>query len=228
MDDWDKAREQWDTSFEKVEDDLWRRWLHNWMAFSYTDEGTYDKAIEEANKAYNLAIQLKDSLRIAGSLNTISMILRTAGRLDEAEAKQNERWEFNKNRNLPKADKVTFHSDLLWNQVNFAYLRGDLQAAKKIANEYLELDMEGDPEKSENYQKILGVLALFEKRCDEAINIFAKQINPYGLYRLAKAYECKGDMEKAKEIWTRLVNYNEINFSLCFVRKEAKERLAAI
>jgi len=55
-----------------------------------------------------------------------------------------------------------------------------------------------------------------------------KEINPRNLCRMAKAYAGKGETEKAKEMWKKAANFNEISLNYVYIRNKAKKKLSEI
>jgi len=79
--------------------------------------------------------------------------------------------------------------------------------------------------------ELAGSIALAEKNHDQALAHFqqANQQNPYTLYRLAQAYEGKGDAKKAKELCQKAARFNALNnLNYAFMRKKAEQKLAAM
>ena len=45
---------------------------------------------------------------------------------------------------------------------------------------------------------------------------------------MAKAYAGKGETEKAKEMWKKAANFNEISLNYVYIRNKAKKKLSEI
>ena len=75
----------------------------------------------------------------------------------------------------------------------------------------------------------MGTIALAEKKFDQAIAELSKgnQQDAYTLYRIARAYQEKGDEARASELFQKVANQNSLpalNYS--FVRAKAKKMKA--
>jgi len=78
------------------------------------------------------------------------------------------------------------------------------------------------------YQDLVGSLALAEKRYDDAIRELEKSYtrNCYILFRLGEACAAKGDKAMAKELFSKVVNFNENDWDFAFLK--AKKKLAGL
>ena len=107
---------------------------------------------------------------------------------------------------------------------------GDLPGAKQHAAAYLK----GATAKKNDAQikqahELAGTIALAEKNFDQAIAELSQgnQQDAYTLYRMALAYQEKGDEAKAGELFQKVANQNTLpalNYS--FVRAKAKRMKA--
>jgi tetratricopeptide (TPR) repeat protein len=69
-----------------------------------------------------------------------------------------------------------------------------------------------------------GMIALEEKNYDKAISEFeqSNMQNPQDLYRLATAYQAKGNGAKAREYYAKAAKFNSLPLiNLAFVRAKA-------
>ena len=74
------------------------------------------------------------------------------------------------------------------------------------------------------------MISLKEKKFDEAISHLgqADQQNPYVLYKIAVAYQGKGDQGKATEMFKQAAeSYNLPSLDYAFIRAKAKQPAAA-
>jgi hypothetical protein len=77
----------------------------------------------------------------------------------------------------------------------------------------------------------MGLIALEQKKADDCLAQLseANQQNPYNFFYSAKAYELKGDKQKAKELCNKVINFNAIpSFNTAFARFNAKNMLKGI
>jgi tetratricopeptide (TPR) repeat protein len=73
---------------------------------------------------------------------------------------------------------------------------------------------------------VAGSVALAGKDYDGALSHLAQanQQDPYNLYRMSVAYKGKGDKAKAKEMWQRAVEFNQLpTLNSAFVRAKASK-----
>jgi tetratricopeptide (TPR) repeat protein len=83
------------------------------------------------------------------------------------------------------------------------------------------------PFKDQDYNYIQGYIALHQKDYATAIShleLLNKE-DIYGQYMLAKAYEGKGEQEKATAIYQKLANYNSNVVAYALIRNELKDKM---
>jgi predicted negative regulator of RcsB-dependent stress response len=76
--------------------------------------------------------------------------------------------------------------------------------------------------------ELMGTIALEQKKYDDCLTHLsqANQQNPYNFYYTARAYELKGDKQKAKENYDKVINFNVLpNLNTAFARSNAKKML---
>ena len=74
------------------------------------------------------------------------------------------------------------------------------------------------------------MIALDEKNYDKAISEFeqSNMQNPQDLYRLAMAYQAKGNSAKAREYYAKAAKFNSLPLiNLAFVRAKSAKLMAA-
>jgi tetratricopeptide (TPR) repeat protein len=230
MDEHEKGREQLQKYFNMARNDGERRQALFAMAVSYVDQGDDEKALEQVNKMYSIAEETNDAPAMAADLGTMGNILYEMGKYDEAAA------------NYEKAMQTMLESGLeqevidnakrlyLYNVGKVALKKGDLKLSKEKSQEFLA----AASEVNNTFQlwlahELMGMIALAEKNWDKAIEELkqANQQNPYTFYRMAKAYEGKGDHEKAMEFYGKAANDNTLNsMNYAFIRSKAHDMLA--
>ena len=226
----EKARKQLQKYFDIARNDGERRQALFAMAVSYVDQSNDAKALEQLNKMYAIAEKKNDAPAMAGDLGTMGNILYETGKYDEAAA------------SYEKAMQTMLHSGLepevienakrfyMYNEGKVALRKGDLKRSKEKAEQFLA----AATEVNNTFQlwlahELMGMIALAEKDWDKAIEEFgqANQQNPYTFYRMAKAYEGKGDNEKAIEYYGKAANDNTLNsMNYAFIRSKAHDMLA--
>jgi tetratricopeptide (TPR) repeat protein len=78
---------------------------------------------------------------------------------------------------------------------------------------------------------ILGLIALEQKKPDDCLTQLkeASQQDPYVIFFSAKAYNLKGDKQKAKELCEKAMNFNLLpNLNTTYARLYAKNMLKGI
>jgi len=121
------------------------------------------------------------------------------------------------------------------NMVRLALMDNDVDKAKSINQEFRQLKIDNLKE-TKPYRKIQGLIAAAEGRYDEALAAFEKTTSPSSrnattTMRIARAYEGKGDIEKARAHYQEILDspglgYYAFPYLLC--RRQAKERLASL
>jgi lipopolysaccharide biosynthesis regulator YciM len=79
--------------------------------------------------------------------------------------------------------------------------------------------------------ELTGRIALADKKNDMAVEelLQANQQNPYNLYRIALAYQAKGDKAKAKEFCKKAAQFNGVpGLNYAFIRIKAEKLLSAL
>lgn len=203
------------------------------MTVSYVDEGNTEMALAEMDKQYALAKKINDAAAMSGDLGAMGNILYESGKYDEALAKFEKAQQLIETSNLSQGNKDFAKRGQLYNAGRVALMKKDLATAKAKAEEF-----RAQSEAAKNTfqiwlaHELAGSIALAEKNYDQAIAEFqqANQQNPYTLYRLALAYEGKGDMKNAKAFCTKAAHFNSLNNPLnyAFMRKKAEQKLTAI
>lgn len=225
----DEGRKEFQKFYDIAPTDGQRLQALFWIMTSYIDEGKFDKALKELQKGYAIAEKNKYIPGMAGGLGTMGDILLETGKLDEARAKYLKAVEIFEKSDRSKEIKDNAKQGLLFNEARIALKKEDLTTAKSKSEEYRKQAEAGhNPLEMQAYHQLAGMIALQEKRFDDALKELqqANQRNPRNLYRMAQAYEGKGDKENAKEMWTKAANFNEGNYSYAFIRIKAKKKLA--
>ncbi len=225
----DEGRAQFQKFHDIASTDGLRRQALFWMVVSYIHDGKFDKALEEQQKRYAIAEKNNDVSSMSADLNTMGDILLETGKLDEAMAKYLKAVEVIEKSDRSKEIKEDTKQGFLYNETQIAIKKEDLVTAKSKAEEYRKQAETGhDPLEVQSYHELAGIIALHEKRYDDALKELnqANQRNPRNLCRMAQTYEGKGDKVKAKKMWMQAANFNERNYNYMFIRNKAKKRLA--
>jgi tetratricopeptide (TPR) repeat protein len=209
-----------------------RRAAHFAISVSYVDEGNCDAALEERDKAYALAEKINDAAAMAGDLIVMGNILLEAERIDEAQAKYEEAVEVPEASDLSEEVKDNFRRGYFFNAARAALKKGDLETARAQADEYRErVEAVRNPFQIKLYHQVAGMIALEEKEYGRALEELQKASlqNPYNWYRMALAFQGKGDKERAKELCEKAAKWNALNsLNYAFMRHKAEQMLESM
>ncbi len=227
-----EAQAQLQKAYDLARDDGERRGALFAKTVVYVDEGNVQMALAELDKQYALGEKINDAAAMSGDLGTMGNILYESGKYDEALAKFEKSLQLVEASNLSAAIKENAKRGQLYNAGRVALMKKDLTTAKAKAEEF-----RAQSEAAKNTfqiwlaHELAGSIALAEKNYAQALAHFqeANQQNPYTLHRLALAYEGKGELKKAKEVYTKAARFNALNnINYAFMRKKAEQKLAAM
>ena len=224
MDRPDKARESFHRLLELARDDRERRQARLWMAASYVHEMDRDRALEQMRARYAIAEAGGDLVAMSRDLVVMGDILLYTGSAEEAASSYREAAEAVRRADVPEEVKARAGNNLLYNESRVALALGDLDTAKRHADEYLErIEVRGVPGDKRLFHELAGRIALHEKDWRRALAEFeqANQQDPIVLCLSARAWQGLGDEAKARELVERAANFNAIEFNYAFVRSKA-------
>lgn len=223
----EEARKQLQKLYDIARNDGERRAAHFAMTVSYVDQGNMDKALKEQEKQYALAEKIKDATAMAGDLVTMGDILREMGKYDQALEKYEKALEIVEASDRTEEVKDNFRRGFLYNSAHIALKKGDFGTAKAKAEEFRKrVEAIDNPFQIRLAHQLMGMIALEEKEYDKALSELqqANQQNPYNFYRMALAYRGKGDQEKAKELFLKAANFNQLNsLAQAYIRTKAQQ-----
>jgi len=238
-----EARKQLQGLYDNADDPGWKITALDEIASTYVSEGRFDQALEQLNKAHDLAVSLKDPMLIAEQLNHIGTTVLESSSFDAtrgtylktktpetAKVDQAATYFDDANRavassDLPRDVKTRTDAFTLVNKVEVALTKNDIPAAKSLSTQFDEAAKNDKDMDIQRYQhQIRGMIAMSEKRFPDAISELqqANLRNPLNLYRLSEAYEAAGNGAKAKELRSQIWSFNEDSFNLAFVRPLAR------
>ncbi len=199
-------------------------------AISYMDEGNAEKALEELRKQYAIAEKINDYTNMSGDVGAMGNILFETGQYDQAMAMFDKSLQLVLDSNRSQEIKDNARLIFLFNKGRVSLMKNDLTGAKEYSRQYSEQAMaKNSPFQIWLAHQLRGMIAMAEKNYDAAIQEFQQdnQQNPYTFYRLAMAYEGKGDKESAKQYFNQAANFNALNnMNQAFVRNKAKGKLS--
>ena len=225
----EQAREQLQVLYDMARNDGERRAALFAMSVSYVDEENTEAAIGEQKRAYALAEKIDDAAAMGGDLVVMGNILLEAGRIDEAAANYEKAVEIVGESDLSEEVKDNTKRFFLFNSARAALKKGDLEAAKTKADEYRErVEAVRNPFQVKLAHQLAGQIALEEKDYDRALEELQKSSlqNPYNWFRMALAFQGKGDKEKAGELCEKAAKWNALNsLNYAFMRHRAAQML---
>ena len=226
------ARKQLQTLHDMARNDGERRASYFATAVTYADEGHLDKALEQAQRLYTSNKKINDAAAMSGNLVLMGNILLEMDRLDEAMSKYKKAVQLVQESGLSTEVKENNKRISLFNVGRVAVKKRDFATAKAKSREFhKQVEAINNPNQIRLSHQLAGMIALAERDYDTAIKELqqANQQNPYNLYRMALAYEGKGDRENTKELCKNAANFNGLNnLNHAFIRTKAGEMLASI
>jgi len=224
----DQARKEFQKFYDLAPTNAHRSQALYSFAISYVDEEKLDNALKEIEKSYALNEKNKDLPSMSYNASTMGSILLESGKPNEALTKWTESVALMQKADLPQEQKEQSKYDAMLGEAGAALKKGDVRNAKVKAEQYrVWAEARNNPIDLQPYHAVAGMIALHEKHFDDAIKELrqANLRNAYNLFRLAKAYDGKGEKVKAKEFYSKAANYNSMSFSYAFIRHEAKKKL---
>lgn len=229
--EYDKARTQLQKLYDSARDDGERRAALFAMTVSYLDEGNVPKAIEKQQAMYKLAEQIQDAAAMAGDLNTIGTILLESDRPDDAKENFDRSLRIISKSNLSREVQQNAMRIHLFNLSTVTLQKKRTAEAKVNAQEFQkEAEASGNRFLIWLAHELKGRIALEEKNFDVALAELQKSnlLNSQNLYRIALAFEGKGDQSKALETYKRVADFNALNnLNYSFVRTASRKKSSA-
>lgn len=225
------ARQELETLYAKARNDGERRAALFATSVSYVDQGKLDKALAEMDKQFALAKNINDAAAMAGDLTAMGNILLEADKPDEAKAKYEKALKVIQNSDLSEEIKANAARGYLYNSAQVALAKNDLSTARMNAAEYKkEVEAIHNAFQIRLAHELAGRVALEQKNYDQAIAELqqANQQNPYTFYRIALAYEGKGDRQQASKFYKKAADFNALNnMNYAFIRTKAGKMVAS-
>ncbi len=196
------------------------------------DSGKLDQALAEMDKQYALGEKINDVGAMTGDLQTKGAILLEMGKYAEAKQQFERALKLTADSSLSQAIKDNTKLFHHFNLANVALGNKDYATAKTEAEEFRKgAEASKNPALVRQAHQVAGMIALAEKDYDKAIAELQQtgQQNPQNLYRLAQAYQGKGDSAKAKEFAAKAAGFNSLpQLNYAFVRMQAQKMGAAM
>jgi tetratricopeptide (TPR) repeat protein len=197
------------------------------MAVVAADSRKFDQALEAMDKEYAVAEKKSDFASMAADLQAKGNILVEMSKHDEAKRQFDRSLELVQSSNLSqdiKDNAALFHH---FNLTVLALMKQDVAAAKTHAEEFRRgAEASKNEVQLRQSHELAGRIAFATKDFDNAITEFAQanQQNPSDLYRLALAYQGKGDSYKAQEFSSKAARFNSLPaLNYAFIRAKAQK-----
>jgi len=226
------AREQLQVMYDVAKDDGQRRTALTATAISFVDEGKYDEALQQLEKQYAIAEAIHDTSNMSADLILMGNIMLEADRADDALTVYQEAVKIVGASSLSEDVKDQTKLANFFNEGRAFLAKGDIEQAKDCAAKYSErVEAVQNLFQIKFSCQLTGMIALETGNFDAAIAdlLHANLLDPYNLYRLARAYEGKGDNDKAKEFYSKAADFNVVNtITYAYIRTKAQAKTAAL
>jgi len=223
------------STFSKVEENARnngeRRQARIWTTASYLHQGDFESAFDEAQKLYDIAAETDDRSAMAGDLNLMGNIFLRAGRTDEAAEKFQTQIEMMQSSDATAEVMEAVSRNQKYNLARVALWQADLDAANELADAYRdEVATHNIRFEVQRTHELDGMIALAEGRMDAAIIHFeqANQQDPQIWLFKARTYAAMGDAQGARLACQQVIDFNQLNFNLAYVRNTARELLETL
>jgi tetratricopeptide (TPR) repeat protein len=226
-----EARSEFEKACNILKDESLKRNLILSEVCSYLHEGNFELAYGKLQDRYNNSERSNDILQMVSDLNLMGDILLEWGKSDEARLKYRKSVELCEKSALPKEIREDIKHQSLFFEARLDIKKNNISSAKQKAEKFNnEIQKNNNIVDIRSYHELLGLIALQEKKYDDAINEFklSDQRDPCVLCKSAEAYFQKGDIEMAKDLWTKVISFNENNIHFAFVKDIAVKNLAQI
>jgi tetratricopeptide (TPR) repeat protein len=221
-----EAAAELETMVKKARTDGERRTAFFASTVANMDGGKTAKALADVDKQYALGDKTKDTAAMAGDLVLRGNILLELGKPAEADKQFQLASKMIEESNLSPQIKQNNQRFVHFNNARVAMAKKDLAKAEAETEEFRKMaEAVNNPNQVKLAHELAGSIALAEKDYDKAIAELqqANNQNPYNAYRLCKAYQGKGDAEKASAACKQAADFNSLpNLNYSFIRTKAK------
>ena len=195
------------------------------MVVSYADEGSLPEALNQLEVLYELDASIPDPPSMSGDLRSIAFVLARLGRFEEAESRLVRARDVIENSDVFDRVKRDSRTDQIMWLAALRLEQGKLGEAQTLAEQYqAEISSTANPGRLRYAHLIRGRVALSQGDYNLAVTELeqADQQQAWTLFHLAKAYEDKGDLPKAGELYKQAAQSYELNsMYYAFIRRQA-------
>jgi tetratricopeptide (TPR) repeat protein len=197
----------------------------------YVDQGKPDLGLQEMEKQYAISEKSNDVASMANDLIAMGSILLEMGKYDDAKGRFDKATSIIAQSELPLAVKKNAERFGHYYVAQVALMKKDFNSATAELDQFRQ---QAEAIKAQNQIRLVhetrGTIALMQKNYDETVAELeqANQQDPYNHYRIAIAYQAKGNKEKAKQYFTQAAKFNGLPLlNYAFVRTKAEKMLAS-
>jgi tetratricopeptide (TPR) repeat protein len=229
---YEEARKELQQFYDSARNNLEKRTALFNMAISYVDDGKLDLALKELEKEYVITEKENDYGNMVDDFDAMGDVLYVNGKYKEALEKYQQGLEASFKSSSSQALKDYVKLGFLYYEGAIAMKQNDFKTASEKADQYMNgAKAINNSEMIKGAHGLMGLIALEQKKADDCLAQLSQtdQQHPGILYFSAKAYELKGDKQKAKELCNKVINFNALpSFSTAFSRFRAKNMLKGI
>ena len=222
----DEARAEAWKLHQSARNDGERRTALFGAAVIYADEGKLDQALAELQKEYAVAEKISDTAAMSADLVAMGDVALEAGRPVDARKFYVRSLEMQERSDLSAEVKEDAKLNHHYNLGRAALQAGDLEGAREHAKTFLSgATAKNNGAETRQAHELTGAIALQEGKYDQALDELRQgnQQDPYTLFRIALAYQGKGDQVKAADFFRQAANQNALpTLNSAFVRAKAK------
>ena len=225
------SRDEAQKLYDAARNDGERRAAMFSQTVTYLAEGKNGEALKKLDQQYALGAKINDAAAMAGDATFIGNVLLEIGKPDEAAKRFDQALQVTQASDL--SQEVKDNASLIhhFNLGRVDLRKGNVRSAKTHADVFARrVDASGNSFQIQLAHELAGSIALQEKDYDRALSELAKANpqNPYDLYRIALAYEGKGDQAKAREMYQKAANINTLpGLNHGFVREKTRKMKVA-
>jgi tetratricopeptide (TPR) repeat protein len=202
-----------------------------WTAASYLHEGDFESASDEVQRLYDIAAETDDRGAMAGDLNLMGDIALRAGRAAEAAEMYEAQLEMMQSSEVTAEVKEAVARNQKYDLTRVALWKGDLDTASELANAYRNaVEIHNVRFEVQRTHELDAMIAIAKDDMEAAISHLerANQQDPQIWVLKARAYAAMGDTNGARFACEQVINFNQLNFNLAFVRNTARVLLKSL
>jgi len=194
------------------------------------DAGHVDRALQQLRSRYAVAKRGKDVPAMVQDATLIGDVELEARQPAEASRQYQQALQMmdasGLSNDLKTDARIEHHAQL----ARVALKRGDLATAKREAQVYADSASHGThPDRVREGHELAGLVGFASRDFDGALTHLAQanQQDPYVLYTMARASEGKGDRAKARDMYARVVTFNDLpTLRYAAVRRAARAKVS--